>query len=281
MKQEWIDERTIIMCETGSRAYGTNTPESDHDYKGVCIPPVDFYLGLETFNEYNNTGGKNWKNTKDDIDISISHINKFVRGCMQGVPNDLEILFANPESYQKITPIGQMLIDNRHLFLSKQIKKKFCGYANAQIHRMNNGLKNGGGRQELVEQHGYDTKMFAHAVRLLLNATRIFKTGDFSTYLPEEDRKLVLKCRNGQYNHEEAMELFESLDIAMQKEYENTTIPDKPDYNTINDLLIKINKKGLHLTELPVMTLDMLSSKPVDVEKLKELSQIHKGKIDR
>lgn len=69
----WLEDSTIILAPTGSYAYGTNTEESDRDYKGVCIPPIDYYLGLESFNEYNNSGGKNFKNTKDDIDINITY----------------------------------------------------------------------------------------------------------------------------------------------------------------------------------------------------------------
>ncbi|GAA0339248.1 hypothetical protein GCM10008967_31950 [Bacillus carboniphilus] len=86
---DWLEDRTIILAPTGSYAYGTNTETSDKDYKGVCIPPIDFYLGLNAFNEYNTTGGKNFKNTKDDIDINIIHINKFVKDAMHGVPNNI------------------------------------------------------------------------------------------------------------------------------------------------------------------------------------------------
>ena len=83
----WLQQRTILLTITGSHAYGTNVETSDMDYKGVCIPPDEYYFGLKTFNDYNTTGGKNFKNTKDDIDISIMHINKFVSDAMQGVPN--------------------------------------------------------------------------------------------------------------------------------------------------------------------------------------------------
>lgn len=115
----WLEDRTIILSPTGSYAYGTNTDTSDKDYKGVCIPPVEYYLGLDSFNEYNTSGGKNFRNTKDDVDVNIIHVNKFVRDAMQSVPNNIEILFVRPEDYIKVTPLGQILIDNRHLFLSK------------------------------------------------------------------------------------------------------------------------------------------------------------------
>jgi uncharacterized protein len=241
----WLEERTIILAPTGSHAYGTNIEESDKDYKGVCIPPIDYYLGLESFNEYNNSGGKNFKNTKDDVDVNIIHINKFVKDAMQGVPNNIEILFVRREDYLKITALGQKLIDNRHLFLSKQIKNKFGGYAYSQIQKLKNKKSNGTGRQDLIDKHGYDTKFFMHSVRLLTSAIEILETGDFSTYRP--NRQFLLDCRNGKYSFEEALEIVEYYDNKLKVAIEKSELPSKPNYKKINQLLIEINKEGLSL----------------------------------
>src|SRR5690606_37170348 len=132
----------------------------------------------------NNSGGKNFKNTKDDVDVNIIHINKFVKDAIQGVPNNIEILFVRPEDYIKVTPLGQKLIDNRHLFLSKQIQKKFGGYAYSQLMKLKQKKSNGTGRQDLIQKYGYDTKFAMHSVRLLTSAIEILETGDFSTYRP-------------------------------------------------------------------------------------------------
>lgn len=242
---KWLEERTIILAPTGSYAYGTNTEESDKDFKGVCIPPIDYYLGLESFNEYNNSGGKNFKNTKDDVDINIIHINKFVKDAMQGVPNNIEILFVRQKDYLKVTPLGQKLIDNRHLFLSKQIKNKFGGYAYSQIQKLKNKKSNGTGRQDLIDKHGYDTKFFMHSVRLLTSAIEILETGDFSTYRP--NRQFLLDCRNGKYNFEEALKIVEYYDNKLKAAIEKSELPSKPNYKKINQLLIEINKEGLSL----------------------------------
>jgi uncharacterized protein len=241
----WLEERTIILAPTGSHAYGTNIEESDKDYKGVCIPPIEYYLGLESFNEYNNSGGKNFKNTKDDVDVNIIHINKFVKDAMQGVPNNIEILFVRQKDYLKVTPLGQKLIDNRHLFLSKQIKNKFGGYAYSQIQKLKNKKSNGTGRQDLIDKHGYDTKFFMHSVRLLTSAIEILETGDFSTYRP--NRQFLLDCRNGKYSFEEALKIVEYYDNELKVAIEKSELPSKPNYKKINQLLIEINKEGLSL----------------------------------
>ncbi|WCF11628.1 nucleotidyltransferase domain-containing protein (plasmid) [Paenibacillus thiaminolyticus] len=239
----WLEEKTILLAPTGSYAYGTNTANSDRDFKGICIPPIDYYFGLESFNEYNTTGGKNFRNTKDDIDVSIIHINKFVKDAMQGVPNNIEILFVRPEDYLKVSPPGQLLIDHRHLFLSKQIYKKFGGYALSQFQKLKNKSMNGTGRRELIEQYGYDTKFFMHAVRLLTSAIEILETGEFSTFRP--DREFLLKCRNGRFSFQEALEMIEMYDKQLCSAFEKSSLPKAPDYQKINALLIEINKEAL------------------------------------
>lgn len=241
----WLEERTIILTPTGSHAYGTSTDESDRDYKGVCIPPKEYYLGLKSFNEYNGTGGKNFKNTKDDVDINIIHINKFVMDAMKGVPNNIEILFVRPQDLIRVTELGRILIDNRHLFLSKAIKYKFGGYAYSQIQKLRVKDSNGTGRRDLIERYGYDTKFFMHAVRLLTSAIEILTTGDFSTYRP--NREFLLECRNGRYTFDQAIRIVEELDREMQDAYERSPLPDLPDYDRINDMLIDINERALGL----------------------------------
>jgi len=235
----WVSERTILLLPYGSRLYGTDTLESDWDFKGVCIPPKDFYLGLNTFNEFNNTGGKTFKNTKEDVDVNILHISKFVKDAMQGVPNNIEMLFARPEDYIKVTELGQVLLDNRHLFLSKQIMRKFGGYTTSLV----NKLKNGAGRTELIEAHGYDTKNFMQGVRLLISAIEILETGDYSTYRTEQD--FLLGCRGGDYTLKQALGVIEYHEERLQEAYEKSELPDKPDYDKVNNMLMAINEDAL------------------------------------
>ncbi|WP_028777215.1 nucleotidyltransferase domain-containing protein [Shimazuella kribbensis] len=241
----WLEERTIILAPTGSYAYGTNTETSDRDYKGVCIPPIEYYLGLDSFNEYNKSGGKNFRNTKDDIDVTIIHINKFVKDALQGVPNNIEILFSRQQDYLKVTSLGQRLIDNRHYFLSKHIKIKFGGYAYSQIQKLKAKKNNDTGRQDLVDAYGYDTKFFMHSIRLLTSAIEILETGDFSTF--RSNRQLLLDCRNGKYSLKDALEMIEMYDNQLNVALEKSKLPKTPDYQKINELLMDINKKALSL----------------------------------
>jgi hypothetical protein len=164
---------------------------------------------------------------------------------MQGVPNNIEILFVRPQDYLKVTPLGQILIDHRHLFLSKHIQKKFGGYAYSQIQKIKNRQSNGTGRQDLIEDFGYDTKFFMHSIRLLTSAIEILETSDYSTF--RTNRQLLLDCRNGKYTFEEALEMIERYDKQLKEALRKSQLPETPDYHKINRLLMEINQKGLSL----------------------------------
>lgn len=242
----WLEERTILLAPTGSHSYGTTTDTSDKDYKGICIPPIDYFLGLNSFNEYDKSGGQNFKNTKDDIDINILHINKFVKDAMLGVPNSLELLFMQPEVYLKLDDIGTELVENRHLFLSKEIYKKFSSYANSHKHKIIIKKSNFTGRQDLVQKYGYDTKFFMHCIRIQTTAIEILETGTYSTFRPNRD--FLLDCKNGLYAMEDALNMMECFGKKMDEAYEACTVlPDKPDKERIDKLLIHLNRKALQL----------------------------------
>lgn len=241
---DWLGRRTILLTVTGSYAYGTNTETSDKDYKGICIPPEEYYFGLKSFNEYNTTGGKNFKNTKDDVDINIIHINKFVKDAMSGVPNNIEILFTRPQEILRINNYGQELLSIRHGFLSKALKHKFGGYAYSQIQKLKLKNSNGTGRQDLIERFGYDTKFAMHSIRLLTSAIEILKTGDFNTY--RSNRKDLLDIRNGKYTLDQILSMVEDYDKELNELYDTSKeVPYTPDYNKINSWLIDLNRRAL------------------------------------
>lgn len=242
---KWLEDRTILFTKYGSHIYGTDTPDSDTDYKGVCIPPKEYYLGLKSINEYNKSGGKNFKekNTKDDIDLVVCALNKFVRDCCNGVPNNLDMLFCRDEDVIYMNEFGKELRDHRKDFLSKSLKHKFGGYAFAQKQRLING-RNGAGRPELIEKYGYDTKMAMHCIRLLQSAIEIMETHDYSAFRP--NRQELLAIRVGKYKFEEILDYIQELDDKVNELFETSTLPEKCDYNKINEWLIDINERALN-----------------------------------
>lgn len=127
---EFVEQNTIYKTVVGSTAYGLNTPESDIDIKGICIPPKEYYFGLKVF-EQQEIG-------KDQV---IYAIKKFVRLARDCNPNIIEMLYTHPKQILYINQAGLKLRVNRELFLSKKAKFTFAGYAFAQLKRIKNHRK--------------------------------------------------------------------------------------------------------------------------------------------
>lgn len=139
-----LSERTIFLVLSGSRSYGFSGPNSDWDYRGIAIPPLDSYIGLTSKFEQVVDSDKNkhvWKLYPDglvqpDADMQVMEICKLARLAAQCNPSVIEILFSDPAAMVHKHPIMDKLLDKKDLFLSKQAKARFCGYALSQLNRI-------------------------------------------------------------------------------------------------------------------------------------------------
>lgn len=118
------------MVKHGSHAYGLNTETSDLDVKGVAIPPKDYFLGMKGFEQ------AEYKDVDQNAEAVVYDIRKFCSLAADCNPNIIEVLWADPESYFYMTPLGRRLIDMREVFISKKAKFTFSGYAHAQLKRI-------------------------------------------------------------------------------------------------------------------------------------------------
>ncbi len=124
---EWLKDRTIYLTRHGSQSYGTSTPTSDLDIRGIAIAPKEYYLGMT--NNFEQA-------TSKDPDLVIFELRKFIKLASECNPNALEIIFTDAQDHFHVSKLGQVLIDNRELFLSKRVKFTFQGYAHAQMKRI-------------------------------------------------------------------------------------------------------------------------------------------------
>lgn len=121
----------LFLCFGGSHAYGTNNENSDIDIRGVKIDSfADILLMSDIEDEERDT----------DSDTVIYGLNKFLNLATDCNPNIIEMLGCAKEDYAMVSPLGQMLLDNRKLFLSKKAYDSFAGYARGQFNRMRNAL---------------------------------------------------------------------------------------------------------------------------------------------
>ena len=123
-----LGNNIILLGLGGSYAYGTNVETSDLDVRGCALNNKSEILTNENFEQFVN----------EATDTTIYSFNKLITLLSNCNPNTIEILGLKPEHYLYISPIGQELLDNKKIFLSKKAINSFGGYAHSQLRRLDN-----------------------------------------------------------------------------------------------------------------------------------------------
>lgn len=112
----------IFRALVGSQAYGTSTPTSDKDYKGVYVQPRRDLLTFKykPMHEYH----------KDETHYEVR---RFVELLTHSNPTMLEMLYSPKDCIQKMHSAFDVLLENKQIFLTKRCKETFAGYAITQI----------------------------------------------------------------------------------------------------------------------------------------------------
>lgn len=128
----WLKSNLSLLVLHGSKAYNTHIESSDDDYKGFCIPPRKYYLSsIHKFEQAES------KDKKDGMpDAVIYEIRKFINLAVFCNPNIIEVLFVDPSDILYTNKVGEEVLANRDMFLSKKIRHTMSGYAHSQLHRL-------------------------------------------------------------------------------------------------------------------------------------------------
>ena len=90
--------KILIKTYAGSHLFGTSTPESDTDYKGIYIPNAEqILLGNYNCTIQETTGASDAKNSKEDIDVELYSLKKFFTMLKKGDTPAIELLFTPEE----------------------------------------------------------------------------------------------------------------------------------------------------------------------------------------
>ncbi len=114
--------KILFKAIVGSQAYGTNTQNSDIDYKGVYAQSVEELIGF---------------NYKEQIEISKDEcyyeVRRFLQLLQSANPTMMELLYMPNDCIIEKHPAFDLIVDNRARFLTKKCLHSFGGYAIAQI----------------------------------------------------------------------------------------------------------------------------------------------------
>jgi predicted nucleotidyltransferase len=133
MTIDFLRQNNLIIFEaiSGSQAYGTNTPTSDTDIRGVFVLPENLYYGL-----YPHSYIHEVKDEKGDI--KFYELNKFLEFLYENKPDCVELAHMPENCIIYKHPVWDYIDGNK--FLSKKCGAAFSGFARNQI-RKARGLK--------------------------------------------------------------------------------------------------------------------------------------------
>lgn len=217
-------ENIILEGIVGSKAYGLDTETSDTDIKGIFVAKTSDRIGL-FWNKHKETV------RQTEPDWEYHEVQKFMKLAMGGNPTVLELLFL--DGYLKLEPMGKMLVDNRHLFLSNTVRDSYYEYAYSQMHRLTTRDGTfGNGRNNRYEKHA------RHCYRLLYQGKQLLEEGKLDVRVSQDVREELFSL--GKLSPTELVDKFKSE--KEQFKAIKSVLPDKPDAEGVNKLLLKIRK---------------------------------------
>lgn len=220
--------KTIV----GSKLYGLDTPESDTDFKGFGMPSLSAIIGL------NRQEQDESKSLSENTEGTIFSLNKYFHLLIKGNPTIFEIAFADPKFHIIKEPQADNVLDFvANECVTKHLFKPYNAYFRAQRHELNNTCRTGK-RLQLVQQYGFDIKFAAHAARLGFQCCEIMQTGTLNPTMIGEEREVCFAIKCGKLTLSRVNDILEELDKKMYTTYKNSKLPEKPDWDKVNDFVI-------------------------------------------
>jgi len=128
----------------------------------------------------------------------------------------------------------------RSSFLSRLVFQTYNGYVASQFKKMQADLRNQG---EVKWKH------VMHLIRLLISGISVLRHG-FVPICVDEHREQLLAVRRGEVAWEETEKWRLSLHREFDQAVSQTSLPERPDYQRANALLLKARRLALE-EELP------------------------------
>lgn len=267
---EHLGKHVILLGLSGSYSYGTNNENSDIDVRGVALNMKSDLIGLTQYEQYvdNNT------------DTTIYTFNKMINLLLSCNPNTIELLGLNREHYLYLNNIGEQLLDNRKMFLSKRAIQSFGGYADAQLRRLQNALARDSYPQSEKEQHIFNSvKNTMYRFNSIYND---FENGSLNIYIddavnPEFETEIFADVNLKHYPLRDYKSMWSEMSNVV-RDYDKLGKRNKKK----DDL--HLNKHAMHLIRLFMMALDILEEGEINTFRYAEqelLLSIRNGEFQK
>ena len=257
-----------LLVLSGSRLYGMSNSLSDHDYRGVILPPYEYLLNIKKFEVI-----------EFEDDYKVFSLKRFLKLVIKGDPSNTELLFSNKENIIKCSEIGKQILSLKEDLISNTVFGRIMGYSVGEWRKamgtkaviekrtqteddLVNDIRNifhpnkenmdniikilysnrklkivpsmsglGIKRKKDIEEYGFCRKSAAHSIRLVTQLTELLLTGNI--IFPRPNAGLLLDIRNGKYSKEELEEIYNEVDNKAKEARNNSILPDKPNEKKI------------------------------------------------
>jgi uncharacterized protein len=218
-----LPETTILMVEVGSTAHGTGLPGGeDHDQLAVVVETPEQVIGLDDKGfqtVMQRTQPEGVRSGPGDIDRTLHSLRRFIRLAASGNPSILMTLWA-PVEYS--TPLGEELQTLGEAFVGRHVVPRYRGYMQSQAMRLlglrggGHGKRGGGQREELVAEHGFDTKYAMHCSRLGFQCIELLTTGKLDLPIQGEPADWLRAVRRGDISFDDWWTRSLELDAQLE-----------------------------------------------------------------
>lgn len=263
------NSKLIASVCAGSHSYGLETEKSDIDLRGIHAIDLKELLNVNPLTPQSKKATIEIKN--GDLDINSTEIGKFCYLCLRCNPTILELLFSDNNMVIKDSDIFQLLKENRHKFLSKDLLfSSYIGYIISQTNRLPKGsllnnLRNSYNGKYKVDLFGnineqievikqnrdiydsleYDYKNSMHSLRLAISIKNVLENGEILVNVGD-NRELLLNIKKGMFCFGEFMEILFKEFYNFDNIYNDSTIEKEYDPTFINDILFDYRMKEIN-----------------------------------
>jgi putative NIF3 family GTP cyclohydrolase 1 type 2 len=121
----------LYLAKSGSQLFGTHTPKSDLDVKGVFLPSLESLI-LQTspqqFTSNTNDSGTGLKNSSEDVDITVWSVQFWLKLLIRGDINAVSLLFSHTNPDATLPGSSEAFVARlRELDPSKFLSKNLSG----------------------------------------------------------------------------------------------------------------------------------------------------------
>lgn len=230
--------KIIYEIVYGSQAYGTAVDGSDIDIRGIMMPTIDECLSL------NGLMDSKVINTTDEYkkyDVVVYPLQKFIKLALECNPSVLEWLFVSNKCIRIMEEPAKILRDNRLMFLSRQIYKKFKGYAYAEFSSLTKLTgETGAKRRDEILKHGYSPKNAMNCIRLLEQGIELLNTANI--IFPRPNSQELLSIKQGKLQYDQIARKFDDLLKELEQAYFDSKLPDSTRFNDVDKMMVKLIK---------------------------------------